>query len=328
MSSLLSNGAGGLQGGSEMFELATQRQATSAMDNHALDGLRKQAFGENKEAALREAAEQFEAIFLNMVLGSMRKANDVFAKDNPLNSRYTQMYRDMHDQQLTSELSSQGSLGLADMMVKQLSGQAELDKSKRFGANLGEAKMAVNKPEVSDQGGIDAGLYYGGKRVNQVRLGEGEARFQSPQDFVAAIKPQAQKIAAETGIDANVLVAQAALETGWGQRIIPGRHGGSSNNLFNIKADQRWGGDQSHVSTLEFDGNVAKKERAAFRSYQNVEQSLQDYVDFIKAHPRYEQALQVADDPQQYTEQLQQAGYATDPQYAAKIQAVMNKITK
>ncbi|WP_241970311.1 flagellar assembly peptidoglycan hydrolase FlgJ [Idiomarina seosinensis] len=328
MSSLLSNGAGSLQGGSAMFELASQRQATSAMDTHALDGLRKQAFGDNKEAALREAAEQFEAIFLNMVLGSMRKANDVFAKDNPLNSRYTQMYRDMHDQQLTSELSSQGSLGLADMMVKQLSGQAGLDKSERFGANLGEAKMPVNKPEVSDQGGIDAGLYYGGKRVNQVRLDEGEARFQSPQDFIAAIKPQAEKIAAESGIDANVLVAQAALETGWGQRIIPGRHGGSSNNLFNIKADQRWGGDQSHVSTLEFDGNVAKKERAAFRSYQNVEQSLQDYVDFIKGHPRYQQALQVADDPKQYAEQLQQAGYATDPQYAAKIQAVMNKIAK
>lgn len=312
----------------------------AVLDNHSLDSLRKEAFGDNKEAALREAAQQFEAIFLNMVLGSMRKANDVFAEGNMLNSRYGKMYRDMHDQQLTSELSSQGSLGLADMMVKQLSGKADLNRSERYGANLGEARMAVNVPlasvntqqsdskhAVSDQGGVDAGLYYGATRVNTAKLSDGEARFTSPQDFIDAVRPQAEKVAAEHGLNADVLVAQAALETGWGQRMIPGRHGGSSNNLFNIKADSRWSGDKSHVATLEFDGEVAKKERAAFRSYQNVEQSLQDYVAFIKGHPRYQQALQVADDPKQYAQQLQQAGYATDPQYADKIQAVMNRLT-
>ncbi|MBL4742752.1 MAG: flagellar assembly peptidoglycan hydrolase FlgJ [Idiomarina sp.] len=302
------------------------RSTGAVLDNHSLDALRKEAFGDNQEAALREAAKQFEAIFLNMVLGSMRKANDVFAEGNMLNSRYGNMYRDMYDQQLTSELSSQGSLGLADMMVKQLSGKADLNRSERYGANLGEARVA-SKNKVSDQGGIDAGLYYGATRVNTAKLSDGEARFNSPQDFIDAVRPHAEKVAAEHGLNADVLVAQAALETGWGQRMIPGRHGGSSNNLFNIKADQRWSGDKSHVATLEFDGEVAKKERAAFRSYQNVEQSLQDYVEFIKGHPRYQQALQVADDPKQYAQQLQQAGYATDPQYADKIQAVMNRLT-
>ncbi len=131
-------------------------------------------------------------------------------------------------------------------------------------------------------------------------------------------------MAKEAGLDPDVLMAQAALETGWGKRLVPGRHGGSSNNLFNIKADTRWDGDKSHVSTLEFDGEVARKERAAFRSYANVEQSLQDYVDFMKEHPRYQQALKVADDPEQYTQALQDAGYATDPQYARKIQSVLN----
>lgn len=300
----------------------------AVLDNHALDSLRKEAFGDNKEAALREAAQQFEAIFLNMVMGSMRKANDVFAEGNMLNSRYTKMYRDMYDQQLTSELSSQGSLGLADLMVKQLSGKAGLNNSERYGANLGESRMASLPSKaltntLSDQGGVDAGLYYGDKRVNQVKAGDETRQFRSPSDFIKALKPHAEKIAQQSGISADVLMAQAALETGWGQRMIPGRHGGSSNNLFNIKADQRWQGDKSHVRTLEFDGNVAKKERAAFRSYQNVEQSLQDYVSFIQSNPRYQQALQVADKPKQYAEQLQKAGYATDPRYADKIEAVI-----
>lgn len=324
MSSSLSNNGGLLD---HRLDLASRAQANSVMDNHSLDSLRKEAFGDNKEAALREAAKQFEAIFLNMVLGSMRQANDVFAEGNMLNSRYGKMYRDMHDQQLTSELSSQGSLGLADLMVKQLSGKADLNQAQRYGANLGEARTASKAPShqaVSDQGGVDAGLYFGSQRVNHAKLSSGEAQFNSPGEFVAAIRPQAQQVAAEHGLNADVLVAQAALETGWGQRIVPGRHGGSSNNLFNIKADTRWDGEQAHVSTLEFDGDVAKKERAAFRSYQNVEQSLQDYVQFVQGHPRYQQALQVADDPQQYTEQLQKAGYATDPQYAKKIQAVMS----
>jgi len=299
------------------------------MDTHSLDGLRQRAFKPGDKEALMEAAQQFEAIFLNMVMGSMRKANAVFEKDNLLDSRYTNMYRDMYDQQLTSELSSQGSLGLAELMVKQLGGDDSYvsESMNRSGANLDDPRMknrADMSTQLSDQGGIDAGLYYGNQRVNTAKLSDGNATFDSPQSFIDALKPHAERIAKEAGINPDVLMAQAALETGWGKRLVPGKHGGSSNNLFNIKADTRWSGDKSHVSTLEFDGEVARKERAAFRSYANVEQSLQDYVDFIKEHPRYQQALQVADDPAQYAEALQSAGYATDPQYAQKIQSVLN----
>jgi len=302
------------------------------MDTHSLDGLRQRAFKPGDKEALMEAAQQFEAIFLNMVMGSMRKANAVFEKDNLLDSRYTNMYRDMYDQQLTSELSSQGSLGLAELMVKQLGGDDSYvsESMNRSGANLDDPRMKnrADRPaelqKLSDQGGIDAGLYYGNQRVNTAKLSDGNATFDSPQSFIDALKPHAERIAKEAGINPDVLMAQAALETGWGKRLVPGKHGGSSNNLFNIKADTRWSGDKSHVSTLEFDGEVARKERAAFRSYANVEQSLQDYVDFIKEHPRYQQALQVADDPTQYAEALQSAGYATDPQYAQKIQSVLN----
>ncbi|WP_404401937.1 flagellar assembly peptidoglycan hydrolase FlgJ [Idiomarina seosinensis] len=320
MSSSLFNGGG--------VEHATS-QATAALDNHALDNLRGQAFGEDKEAALREAAKQFEAIFLNMVMGSMRKANDVFAKDNPLNSRYTNMYRDMYDQQLTSELSSQGSLGLADLMVQQLSQQGGLKVNERPGASLADPRAAITRAasqQLSDQGGRDAGLFYGDKRVNQLKVSDQTTQITSPEDFINTLRPHAEKVAAETGISAKALIAQAALETGWGQRIVPGRHGGSSNNLFNIKADQRWGGDKSHVNTLEFNGQVAEKQRAAFRSYQNLEQSLHDYASFINQHPRYQQAVAVAEQPEHYAEQLQQAGYATDPHYADKLKSILKRL--
>lgn len=303
--------------------------ASAAMDNHALESLRGKAFGENKEEALRAAAQQFEAIFLNMVMGSMRKANDVFAKDNILDSRYTNMYRDMYDQQLTSELSSQGALGLADLMVEQLSQQGGIKTHDRVGAELDDARAAVTRAAsktLSDQGGIDAGLFYGDSRVNSLQLDGQTKTISSPDEFIQLLRPQAEKVAAETGLSAKALLAQAALETGWGQRIVPGRHGGSSNNLFNIKADQRWDGDKSHVNTLEFNGTTADKQRAAFRSYQSLEQSLHDYANFIKQHPRYQQALQVADQPEQYAEQLQTAGYATDPQYANKLKSIMQRL--
>ena len=308
------------------------KQAELAMDTHSLNGLRERAFNPDDKQALMEAAQQFEAIFLNMVMGSMRKANAVFEEDSLLDNRYTNMYRDMYDQQLTSELSNQGSLGLAELMVKQLGGDDSYvpGSMNRNGANLDDprmknrADMVGKQSQLSDQGGIDAGLYYGNQRVNTAKLSDGNATFDSPQSFIDALKPHAERIAKEAGLDPDVLMAQAALETGWGKRLVPGRHGGSSNNLFNIKADMRWSGDKSHVSTLEFDGEVARKERAAFRSYANVEQRLQDYVDFMKEHPRYQQALKVADDPEQYTQALQDAGYATDPQYAQKIQSVLN----
>ena len=269
------------------------KQAQHAMDTHSLDGLRKRAFKPDDKEALMEAAQQFEAIFLNMVMGSMRKANAVFEKDNLLDNRYTNMYRDMYDQQLTSELSSQGTLGLAELMVKQLGGDDSYVPASmnRNGANLDDPRMKNRadmnsaSQKVSDQGGIDAGLYYGNQRVNTAKLSDGDATFNSPQSFIAALKPHAERIAKEAGLNPDVLMAQAALETGWGKRLVPGRHGGS---------------------------------------YANVEQSLQDYVNFIKEHPRYQQALKVADDPKQYTQALQDAGYATDPQYAQKIQSVLN----
>lgn len=310
-----------------LYDLAPKAQATgSVLDTGSLDSLRQKAFGEDKEKALREAAQQFEAIFLNMVMSSMRKANDVFAEDNPLNSRYTSMYRDMYDQQLTSELSNKGALGLADLMVQQLSPSKGKEQFQRNGGDLGEKRMHSPSKTLSEQGGLPVGLYYGETRVNKVKAGDEVIKFTSPESFVEAIRPSIEKFAAAEGINPDVLIAQAALETGWGQRLIPGQSGGSSNNLFNIKADTRWQGKQSHVSTVEFDGNVAKREKAAFRSYDTLEHSIKDYLSFIQDSPRYQHAMKHAGNAKQFAIELQNAGYATDPSYAQKVAQIVQKV--
>ncbi|EKE82053.1 flagellar assembly peptidoglycan hydrolase FlgJ [Idiomarina xiamenensis] len=315
------------------------QQAQLALDTQSLDGLRQRGL-RNEQGALREAAQQFESIFMGMLLKSMRDANAVFEQDNPLHSRYGGMYRDMYDQQLSAELSRTGSLGLSDLIVQQLGGaegftpasllrndgdlvSARAQAKQQFEQHAATQSEPLVTPPVSDTGGVPAGYYYGSQRVNQAHTAEGTQRFESPQEFVDTLMPYARKVAEKTGLSALVMVAQAALETGWGKRIIPGEKGGSSNNLFNIKADTRWQGDKSHISTLEYDGQVAKREKAAFRAYDSIADSFHDYAEFLQQQPRYQQALAVAADPQQFAQALQQAGYATDPAYANKLQRLM-----
>jgi flagellar protein FlgJ len=134
--------------------------------------------------------------------------------------------------------------------------------------------------------------------------------------------PHARQAARELGVDANLLLAQAALETGWGQSVIKNNQGDSSFNLFNIKADKSWQGKQTKVATLEYDGDVAKKTMAGFRSYGSYKDSFDDYVNFIKSNPRYSDALKKVGSPAHYIRELQQAGYATDPRYAEKVMSI------
>ena len=136
------------------------------------------------------------------------------------------------------------------------------------------------------------------------------------------IAPHARRAAEELGVSPKVLIAQSALETGWGQHMMQRPDGSPAFNLFGIKADASWEGDKVTQSTLEFEGGVMNRRKAAFRAYDSAAESLQDYVNFIQQNPRYEQALKAADD-RGYVHGLQQAGYATDPEYADKILAVL-----
>jgi len=180
------------------------------------------------------------------------------------------------------------------------------------------AVSAANEPAKADRnGGIPAGHYYGLQR---------HQAFADEQSFITALRPHAEQAAKKAGLAPEALLAQAALETGWGQKLIPGSKNGSSNNLFNIKADQRWSGDKAHVMTLEYDGTVARKEQAAFRVYDNVAESFDDFVRFLQDHPRYQPALAAGGDVKAFSEALQAAGYATDPHYADKIQRLYARL--
>ncbi len=149
-------------------------------------------------------------------------------------------------------------------------------------------------------------------------------RMRSPAEFVAAVRPHAEAAAAELGVPARVLIAQAALETGWGRKAIRHDHGGSSFNLFGIKADRRWQGPDIERMTTEYQNGAAVREAASFRAYGSVGESFADYVNFLKSNPRYTDALRHGGDPRRFVDGLQQAGYATDPAYAQKILRVAN----
>jgi len=148
--------------------------------------------------------------------------------------------------------------------------------------------------------------------------------FSTPESFVKTLWPFAQKAAQQLGVTPKVLLAQAALETGWGKAINKHTDGRSSHNLFNIKANNAWSGDSVVVSTLEYDDGLARREKALFRSYQSFQESFDDYVALIKQSPRYQSALAKAADSQAYAQELQQAGYATDPDYSHKIIKIIN----
>lgn len=238
-------------------------------------------------AVLRKVASQFEAIFVQMMLKGMREAK---LADGMFDSNQQDHYLDMFDSQIALNLSQGRGIGLADLLVRQLGGTEESAAS------------------------VAASAVAGGARSRE-RM--------SPQDFVRAVWPHAQRAAETLGADPKALVAQAALETGWGKSIISRPDGGSSHNLFGIKAGAGWEGERVSVGTLEFEDGVAVRKRADFRAYDSFADSFQDYARLLSTQPRYQGALTQADDPAAFAHALQQAGYATDPAYARKIEGIL-----
>lgn len=295
-------------------------------DFSGLAELKRQAKND-PDASLRKVAEQFEAIFMQMMLKSMREAN---FGDPLFDSSQSEFYQGMHDSQLAMHMSQQGNMGLADMLVQQL-GQRPVSAStqqKDIQGYLSNAKHVARhltpESEIPSQ-------QIKPQAVNETKETEATTAkqeeftsFTGPADFVKRIWNMATDAATELGTDPAVLVAQAALETGWGKHIQQDSKGKSSFNLFNIKADARWSEDKISVSTLEYKDGVAVKQKADFRSYSSLQESFNDYVQFIKSSARYQQAMEQAVDPEAYIDELHKAGYATDPRYSSKIKGIMN----
>lgn len=295
-------------------------------DFQGLAQLRSKAKNHSPEA-LKETAKQFESIFIQMALKSMRNATQ---ESGLLDNQHSRLYRDMYDQQMALELGKQSRLGLADMLVQQLGGAKAATgavagktlEDYRNGALLKTYGDATGTT-MEDRGAIGVG------RPAQMPSGTGGgitpakgAQFHSPREFVDALWPHAREAAAELGVDPKMLLAQAALESGWGRAMVRTADGRDSHNLFGIKADRGWQGRSIAMHTLEYEDGVAVKRRAAFRSYDSYADSFRDYVGFLKANPRYAKALENADDPRHFIASLQKAGYASDPDYARKVLSI------
>ena len=314
----------------------------------------------NSPENMERVARQFESLFLNVMLKSMRDANQVFAEGNPLNTPQTRFYQDMYDNQMAVHLSEKQGLGLADVMLRQLSPQsarttpavaagepeARVDQSallarRRLGirvghgeATLGQTKTTEHAPAAARAASSAPSEHWqpirgmrAAERHNMVAsIGQAAPHFNSPEEFTATMLPMAEKAAARLGVDPHYLVAQAALETGWGKSIIRNGDGSSSFNLFGIKGHGQWQGDSANVLTTEYHQGVRQQERANFRSYDSFEQSFNDYVDFLHRNGRYAQALQRTDNGDVFFRELQAAGYATDPGYASKVSRIARKL--
>ncbi|MBB5320346.1 flagellar assembly peptidoglycan hydrolase FlgJ [Marinobacter oulmenensis] len=311
------------------------QQAQVYTDLNGLNAIKTEA-RTDKRAALEQVAKQFESLFLQEMLKSMRKAGEVFEEGNYLSGgNESKTYRDMFDSQISLSMTSGTGTGLAEALVRQLSRQIS-------GMDSSGEKLAGHKSDIAD---YDRSLPALSRDLPQQLAevkdlasavvpgdsgGAGEsmpARFESPEHFVSELMPVAQQVARESGVDPRLMVAQAALETGWGQHMIEGDANEPSFNLFGIKADSRWSGEAVRITTTEFRDGVPMKEQADFRAYPDYESSFRDYVNFLNDNPRYRDVLSSADKPEEFAEKLQEAGYATDPEYGSKIRSIMNRDT-
>jgi len=270
-------------------------------DFSGLAELKRSAKQQSPET-LREVANQFESMFVKMLLKQMREAS---LGEGIFDSDESRFYQDIMDHQIALNVSSQHSLGIADMIVRQLQSTDATNSKAPFSLKPLPEPIDIN-PFVSKIT----------KSENTVNKSMPE--FNSRDDFIRTIKPYAETAARELGISADILIAQSALETGWGKKIIKTSDGQSSFNLFGIKADSEWTGPMVRVNSLEYVNGLPLKEYSNFRAYESFQHSFDDYVDFIKTHPRYQDAIR-KNDGQQYIQSLQAAGYATDPHYAEKI---------
>lgn len=305
--------------------------ATSYTDFQALSALRADARNSPTEA-LDDVASQFESLFVQMMLKSMR---DATIEGGLFDSSQLDLYQQMFDQQVSLDISQRGGIGLADTLVTQLGGNESDSESP---ALVGETKnvqplvsLTRTSVEVKRQmlglyeaSNDSVGVSNGASHTGAVERGRSDWLPASPEEFIRNVWDYAVGAAKQLGLDPAVLVAQSALETGWGKKVIQAEQG-SSFNLFGIKADGRWDGEAATVSTVEFRDGLAVLEKASFRAYDSLAGAFNDYVDFLKDNPRYQQALDKVTDSKEFLVELQNAGYATDPQYADKILSILGR---
>lgn len=265
-------------------------QGIAASDFQSLNELKVQARTDSK-SALPEVAKQFEAIFLQSMLKTMRMGQHFLDESSPFNGKNQQSFQEMLDGQYSKDIAETRGIGLAEVLAKQLDQTAPEAKP----STLDGVHSAINIQDKPAQ------------------------LSPSIDHFVKSIWPMAKQAASVIGLDPKLLVAQAALETGWGKHVAKDSQGNSSYNLFNIKASEQSAHESVQVRTTEYIANTPIKTSASFRKYDSVEHSFNDYISLIKGSERYQSAVANASNPESYVNELHKAGYATDPAYGSKI---------
>jgi flagellar protein FlgJ len=305
--------------------------AQTIVNNNSLHELRYAASKDrNDKETLKQVAAQFESLFVSMMLKSMRDAQ---LSEGLFDSDQSRMYQDMADQQLALDMSQNGGLGLQNVILRQLGGDEFVDSQMAPTSNNTPVGHRYASPVNSpiNQTSLQPTLERISEQSPSAHLTVGkppsEISFNTPQQFVENLWPYAKQAGDRLGVEPEVILAQAALETGWGKHVIKHADGNSTHNLFNIKADKRWQGDHAQLGTMEYRNGQMLKEPAKFRSYDSFQQSFDDYVNFLQQNPRYQDALKQTDDSEQFIEAIHDAGYATDPAYADKIKRILNSDT-
>jgi len=270
---------------------ASAANASLAIDSRNLASLERRAAGGAPDA-IDAAAAHFEALFLGIVLDGMRSAK---LGDGLGDSSEMEMFQQMFDRQVAQDVAGGRGFGLARMLAEQLRRMPGL-----------EPVVVPAAPDTAPGGGAP--------------------RAGSPADFVREAMPHAERAARALGVSPQALVAQAALESGWGGRLPRHADGGSSYNVFGIKAGPSWQGARVTARTLEFEGGALREKKAEFRAYPDLAAAFDDYARLISNDPRYAGARAGAGDPSRYFAELQSAGYATDPAYAAKAAEVLARV--
>jgi len=287
----------------------------------------------DEKTRLKEVAKQFEGIFLQMMLKSMRDAN---MGDDLFDSDQSKMYQDLFDKQISLELGKKGSFGLAEMMVRQMD-KTQVDPA-NSGKNISDymrntikaaenitgrtmstvSSIQVTRPDISNENIQSA------PATEATAVKETQAKaWETPESFIKSMIPHARAVASKLGVNPAFIVAQAALETGWGAHVMKSSNGLSSNNLFGIKAGNSWQGNTVQSNTLEFRDGIMKQEKASFRSYSSLGDAFNDYASFLTDNARYKNVVNSGNDVDQFTRNLSKAGYATDPVYANKIKTIV-----
>ncbi len=261
-----------------------------AADGRSLDALKLQA-GQNSKGAIKEAAKQFESLFMRELVKSMREAT---MKSGMFDSAGGDLSADMLDQQLAVQMSGMPG-GLSEQIARQLS--QRINNTDNAVAPTSAAQPVAAAPLRTSA---------------------------SQSEFVQQHAAAAQRVEQASGIPSAFMLGQAGHETGWGRSEINMADGTPSHNLFGIKATSGWTGKVAEITTTEYIHGAAQKVVAKFRAYDSYEESMRDYTRLITQSPRYAQASQQTDSALAYATGLQKAGYATDPNYASKLSRAIN----